>query len=145
MTLLPVLALFVVMRGYKISRILALVLAVGFLYSPINFPTSPKVSHFVVILLLVGAFVANRSKSGVLQSAVFVLTALLAAYVRPEYFLSFLLMLGIWVIQLIRSWNGQELRNKVISVGGVIVPCLFLFLALGIPVGKRDQNMAAFR
>lgn len=139
--LLPV-ALYVALRRGGVAAPPAAVIAFFALIGAVNLPVWPKVSHFALIVMLVTLAVAAGIRSPAIRWAVLCGGALLAAYVRPEFFLSFVLLVVGFVIVLARSEESRTRRLAAAgSVGGLTV---LLLLAWGAPVGGGDRSFGAF-
>ncbi|HUT23910.1 MAG TPA: DUF4214 domain-containing protein [Sumerlaeia bacterium] len=91
--LLPI-GLFLLLRRHRVAPLAALCVSFFLLISGANLPTWPKPSHFSVLLALVFLILTSRTKS--LWRMVFwhSLGALLVSYVRPEFFLAYLVLVA---------------------------------------------------
>ena len=144
MTVLPPLVLFIVLRAYSVSRIVSFVLSLGFLFSSANFPTWPKVSHFAVVVLLCGFFLFSFFRDQRLQTCALVTAALLASYIRPECFLTFIcLSVVLVVVTFVRLRLTRSLRSTI-PLLVTLIPLLILVFWLGPPMGSGNRSMAAF-
>lgn len=92
--------LFIVLERYTISLTVALFISGLFFMSELNIETWPRVSHFVLILLLLGLYIAYYLKYAVQKLFLFAAIAIIAAYARPEIrpfaFLLFFVACFVW-------------------------------------------------
>ncbi len=144
MTVLPAIMLFLALRANNVSRILSFLFSLVILFSSANFPTWPKVSHFTVIILLSGFFIFGIISSRIYQTFVLSLTALLASYVRPEFYVGFILLCIVLVCLCMRQLRQTHSIRSVIPLGISLTVALILILLVGIPVSGGDRGMVAF-
>jgi hypothetical protein len=120
----------------------AAVIAFFALIGAINLPVWPKVSHFALIVILVTLAAAGRIRVPSARWAVLCAGALLAAYVRPEFFLSFVLLAACFVYVLVRS---EERRGgRLAAAGAVIGLTVVLIVGWGPPIGGGERSFGAF-
>ena len=109
-----------------------------------NYLVWPKVSHFLLLVVLAGVICSVQVKSLTFKVAIFASAALLAAYVRPEFFVSF----GIFVIGLValifRQAHKLLARKYFIGVGSFILAWTSLLAWLSLPVGGGNRSLIAF-
>lgn len=144
MTLLPALLLFLVLRANKVSRTLSFVISVGLLYSSANFYTLPKVSHFAVVLLLFGLLVSRLFRDRKVVLLVLLMTVLVTSYVRPEYFVSFILLAFLVAFLYFKAIMKTRLIKPAIPLGVVILFSMILIITFGVPLGGGNRSMVAF-
>lgn len=144
LTVLPALALFVALRVHRISREIAFLTSLGLLVSSVNFPTWPKVSHFALMILLGGVAATGRLRDRTWQATALAGAALLGSYVRPELFVSLLLLVclgGFFAFRAARE--ASSLRPAIPLLGLVLASCLG-WAWLGSPLGSGERSMMAF-
>jgi hypothetical protein len=144
MTVLPPLMLFVTLRTYNVSRILSFVVSSGFLFSFANFPTWPKVSHFALVVLLCGFALSSFVRDRRLQACALVIAALLASYVRPEYFLTFICLGVVLVFVTLVALRSTRSLRSAIPLIVTLIPGLIFILWLGLPMEEGNRGMVAF-
>jgi hypothetical protein len=145
MTILPAISLFVFFRVARIHQFYALAATVWMLCMPGNFFIWPKVSHFALIIFLIGSAIAFRQKDLFRKISIFFITFLSIAYVRPEYFISatilFLLLLLIF-LKNIKRGEFSHPRTRMFIISAVLfVLCLS---NLGNPMASGERSMLAF-
>lgn len=145
MTIIPSIALFIFLRASAVNLCFALPLALWLLHMPGNFTIWPKVSHFALILFLIGATLALQLRSWRARFTVFTLVCLAMSYARPEYFLSVVLFFSVTLAAYLRDLNKKNTRRSslvmilllpLVSVGSVSL--------LGNPMASGDRSMLAF-
>jgi hypothetical protein len=143
--ILPSLACFLFMRSSKVGKMASVLVSLYVLFMNGNFDVWPRISHFALTVILCGLALASRAKSPETKISICTLTALLASYVRPEFFLAFI-CLGILLILLYcwRLLRRQTKRFFVPLVATVAVSGLLLLL-VGVPLGSSERSWFAFQ
>lgn len=126
MTVLPAIALFVFLALSNIRLWVSFSIGLLFIFADINLPVWPKVSHYCIFIFLTGLILMKYIPSVILKLSFISLFALNISYARPEFYLTYLSILGLWCIALFY----KEFRNKYAILISVI---LFLF-GFGIQV-----------
>lgn len=142
-TILVSVALFAVLRTYRVSNIVSFIASLWLLICRGNISAWPRVEHPALVLLLLSLVLIKNVKSSSTALLVCSFISLLASYVHPEYFLACLLLFGLYlVVAIIRR---AEANNKAILVL-FLSASLILLVLLGPPAffssGKR--NFIAF-
>lgn len=144
MTILPAIALFVFLAISNIRFWFSFCIALLFIFADINLPTWPKVSHYCIMIFLVGMIVAKQFSSPLLKLSILSLFALNIAYARPEFYLSYLSILGLWFIALF----FKEYRNSRIIIASIFIFVIGFGLQqfLGNPLFnfRGDRSALAF-
>lgn len=123
--LLPVL-LFIFLVMYDIEIIWSFIISVLFLYSFINLPVWPKVSHFCLMIFLI-ALIIVRLLNNVYLKFISILVALaLCSYVRPEFYLAFLCLILYSALHFFFFGKNYPLKQIISYV------CIILFIYFGI-------------
>ena len=136
-------------RSLKVAFWVSVWLAVLFLFSTQNLPLNPKISIFPFCLILaclsLNQFFSTRLS--LFQKFLLVsLTGLLCAYVRPEFYISFLLSA---VVALYFSFKGNTLKKT----NTWIIAIAFIFIVVGLHLlfdnpltsGGGDRSAVAFQ
>lgn len=140
---------FLYFRSSKVTFWVSLWFSVLFLFSPQNLPLNPKISMFpfCLILLTLSLIFFFRTSFTLFQKFVLSsLTGLLCAYVRPEYYISF--MVGGAIALVLFLWKRDFKSLK--SWSFLLVFGLFIFLLstlFGNPMGngRDDRGAIAFQ
>lgn len=125
MTILPCLSLFVLLAISNIRLWISFSIALLFLFADINLPVWPKVSHFCVFVFLTGLVVIRYIPGAVLKLGIMSWVALLIAYARPEFYLTYLGVLTLWLIAVLVS---ESSKNRVLLVSSAFL----IILSFGI-------------
>lgn len=144
MTILPAAMTFCALRSQGVSRTVAWGAALWLLGLHANFATWPKVSHFVILVFLGGVCITAIVKSRAGKLAVAALAALVASYVRPEFYVSFLLFGLMLVVLSVRSMRERRLLAPGRPVVVVLVVGLLLGMTRGVPLGGGSRMQMAF-
>ena len=85
--------LFIALYSHRIHPGIALYISFCFFVSSININTWPRISHFVLILILLSLIILSRLHSNAKKSIVFAIFCYICSYARPELFISFVIIL----------------------------------------------------
>jgi len=138
--LIPILV-YILLRRHKLSQIPSAIIAFFFLISSINLTILPKPNHFALIIVLLSFIFIGEGKN--LPSAVLIAAAgaLLTAFVRPEYFITFIVMLFIYFFIIAANFKHLKKRPEIIKFTVFALMALLLIYQFGIPIGG-DSNRA---
>lgn len=141
-TIIPVLLSYVLLRKNNVSLLVSTAIAVVVLTSAANLPVWPKPSHFGVIVALLFLIPASRASSFPRVLALGALGAFLTAYVRPEYFLTSVLLVLVLVagIALKSDWRT---RKEFLDLGGLLLVVAAIIAVVGLPV-SGSRSVCAF-
>lgn len=139
MTILPPALVYILLRKNRVSIPTSSTISWFFLLSRANAYTWPKVSHFaLLVILLILILVARRS---LLWTSLYAsLGALVVSYIRPEFFIAYLLSLLLFI--LIAALGKQE-RIRLPSLLWYILITIILLGVFGLPV-SADRSIIAF-
>jgi hypothetical protein len=142
MTIIPALLSYVLLRKNNVSYLVSAAIAVVVLTSAANIPVWPKPSHFGIIVTLVFLIAASRAKSFSRALALGSLGAFITSYVRPEYFLTSVLLALILAGGIIarRAWRT---RKEAADLSGLLVIALIVIAIVGLPV-SGSRSLCAF-
>lgn len=128
--LLPMLV-FVALRAYRVSRVVAYFFLFCWLVTAANFPTHPKVGHLALLVLLTGITTVARTQNNRVRMAALGLASLLASLIRPEFILSTSILGIVLVAQTAKTtwqtrtlkphsrWSHRSLRSRRLHGRGV--------------------------
>jgi hypothetical protein len=145
MTIMPAIGLFVFFRVGGLHQFYALVASVWLLCMPGNFFIWPKVSHFALLVFFIGAAIAISQKDLLQKISIFFITFLLIAYIRPEYFISAVILFLLLLFVLLKNILAKKLPPSLASA--FLVPSIFFVVCLfglGNPMSSGDRSMLAF-
>jgi hypothetical protein len=139
--ILPPALVYGLLRKSKVSLPISLIISQFILISHANVDTWPRVSHFALILLLTTLILLGQEKIILWNSLVAQIGALLVSYVRPEYFLAYILFTLLFTFLIIRDYKKLEKRYLSGLLAGELFSILLL-VGIGLPIGER--SMVAF-
>jgi hypothetical protein len=142
MAILPPLFLYILLRAKGAPLLLSSVITLLFLISQANLPTWPKVSHFALLIILTALTLISRIANNLAATAVAMVSALLMAYVRPEYFLSFSIFALAVIVLYIRAHDRFSRLNTGVLISAMITSTA-LIAALGAPL-SGGRSIFAF-
>jgi hypothetical protein len=134
------------LRRYRVSLIVSVVISGVFLISNANLPVWPKPAHFALVIILVFFIAASYTKRATHGILLVCLWALLSSYIRPEFFLAYLLLLSLYIVFVVLGRDKASLSRELIAFGVVALISVLLLSTLGIPAfaGEGDRNFVAF-
>lgn len=119
MTILPAIVLFIFFALSNIRLWVSFSLALFFIFADINLPVWPKVSHYCIFVFLTGMILMKYIPHYLVKLSFISVFALFISYARPEFYLTYMAIIVLWVIALFY----KEFRNKhtiLISVGLIL-------------------------
>ncbi len=131
------LVFFFALRCYGVTQAAAFIIAVLLLNSSFNLETMPKISNFTAIVIFIGLITSNLTKNNFTRHLVLTLISLLASYIRPEFFISFILL-----ALLVLSQFHQV--TQLVKLGFFMIPCLLIIIKFGIPPASGNRSLVAF-
>lgn len=141
LTIVLPIAIFLVLRKYAISQIIAGSIAAYFLICMANLAEWPKPNHFLAICILALLFCTAHVEGRVRKMFILSTGALVCSYVRPELFISyivFVLLLFVTAIQQVKILSRRTLT--VLALWGLLLPTVLIGL-FGSPLnGSRSQG-----
>jgi hypothetical protein len=143
LSVLAGIAVFLFLRSLKVSFEASIWLSVLFLFSAQNLPLNPKISIAPFCLILGAlALIYFKSWSYFQRFVVVAMTGLLCAYIRPEFYISFIVgsMLAIgW------GWRERVFKTSTGLVFAIIfvIGALALHLLFGNPLFSGDDSRSA--
>ncbi len=142
LSVLPGLLFYGLLRSLRVNPLISAALSICFLFSQLNLPLQPKVSAFSLLWLLGGLIAANYQKNPVGKLTAAAIGALLAAYGRPEFFLSFMLLCGIALAYYVWQRRRQVTQPIPYTLIGVMATGALLVVAFGSPLAGGRSVIA---
>lgn len=142
MTILPAIALFILLLQSNVRRWAALWVALLLLFAQINLPVWPKVSHYSIFVLLMGLVVMRRIKIYSLKLTFMAYVVLFLAYSRPEVFLTYLGIIVLWLIVVSSDRASRRPIILAISIAGLLGTVLIQYV-IGNPMFTFHGNRSA--
>ena len=137
MTIIPAIILFIYLYRLTTNLILSFLFSYLFLISIINLPTWPKVSHFVLIIILIAFVFIIKTEDKKNKLILATITSIIAAYIRPEFILSFLIFFSVLLFLSIKK------KLKPVRLIPVAISFIILILLFGFPY-SAGRNLTAF-
>lgn len=132
MTVALAVATYLFLIRFRVLWPVALWLALLVLLSPVNVTTFPRVSHFTTVAAMVALMAAYGIRHHLNRYVFMALSFLVLAYVRPEFYLSFL----ITAVGLAGLVAGKRVKAEPTAlVLGGLVAAVLLHIGLGFPLG----------
>jgi hypothetical protein len=138
--------LYIGLRRFSIQPLIAVYLSFCFLISDLNINTWPRVSHFIIILLLCAMILAARCRSLAIKGILFSGICFIAAYARPDLLLAFFFLFTATLYFIFRERQQfKKLIPLLLGLSGVII---FFQGVFGLPAsdyrGEVDRLYIAF-
>ncbi len=143
LTIINALLLFILLTKNRVSPLISFILSVFFMISSTNFHTEPHVSHLCLSLILLTLIIILNKKITAKIFAVIIFIVLLASYIRPEYYLCFLLLIILNIILVIKRTlviTKSDLRLYIIFFATII----FFHLIFGFMEFNGKRSYIAF-
>lgn len=139
---LPV-CIYILLRRHKVSGVAAFIVSFFFLISYADFAAFPKVTHFALIVILFSLILASLFRTYIIKLTVLLIFGLIVSYIRPEFFISFIIFSLIYIIVFIRSYKKYNFR----ILSRVLITIIILISALvtiGNPLSGGNRGFLAF-
>lgn len=137
-TILISICLFMLLLSCGVQRILSFILALFFLSSFINLPVWPRISHFCIIVFLVGIITAKYSKSTLLKYCILSFAFMICSYARPELFIPFIVCFGFTIVLFLVKI--KKITRAEIGVLFMLIGCfIFIFIFFKTPLNNGDS------
>jgi hypothetical protein len=143
--LLP-LVFYVLLRAVRVPLGPAWILAGYSVISYANLHLENRVGHAALILLAPFCALAMRARTLPGACRWMVAGTLLASYIRPEFFLGFLMTVPFWIAVEVRAARATVPLRSLWRAGAMAAACTALILGLGPPAfgGGQGREMLAF-
>lgn len=137
-TLLP-LVLFIFLMVNNINPVLSFCVSILFMYSFMNLPVWPKVSHWCLIVFLVHMIIARYARNIYVKFIIILCGMILCSYIRPEFYLAYLLFTAYTILHFIVY--RKQYSIKYITAYIFVVAILFGIVKLiGNPVNAGGNG-----
>lgn len=136
----------------KVHPAAAFFIGAGYFISAINLETWPHISHFCVMILLLGLIKSHFFKSWVMKWMIIITTVFLLSYARPEFYLSFLALSVVFVGWLIYK-KFQIKKLDWVTLLGIGAFIFLVHFKMGgamfsgnasVPTGEYSRDIFAF-
>ncbi|MBF0320570.1 MAG: hypothetical protein HQL01_12285 [Nitrospirae bacterium] len=144
MAIVPTILFYILMRTYRTPIAVSLGVTFFYLISIGNLSVWPKPSHFA-IAMAVALFTIKKHIASESRSALFLAGGtLLMSYARPEFFLSYVLFLGFYIVYIISERRVLAWRKELAALICLVLVSLVLLCSLGVPVSGTNRSWMAF-
>ncbi|TLV00389.1 hypothetical protein [Dyadobacter luticola] len=134
----PFILFYLLLRSRGVNIWLSAIIAIMFMFSLLNYPITPKLTHYAIIYLLLGLLAFSYSKKNIHKVFFCCLFVLLAAYARPELYIGFFLLT---LVTAYLSYHEGQYKYLLIIISVAILSGYFL----GTPIGERDRSFWTFK
>ncbi len=142
MIILPPLFIYIFLRKNRVTISTCMVIAWLLLVCRANANTIPKVSHFALLIILATLIIVHSTRTLFWNSSTGAIGALIAAYVRPEYFYAYLLFSLLFIAVLASNFRDLTKKQWIFS-SGLILGSFVLLNFSGLPT-NGDRSIVAF-
>lgn len=144
MTILPAIVLFIFLAISNIRYWVSFSIGLFFVFATINLPTWPKISHYCIFVILTGMIFMKYIPSYLVKIAFISLFALSISYARPEFYLSYIAIMGLFIIAL--CYKEFRTRNAFIFSLVLVFFGFAIQAYMGNPLFnfKGDRSALAF-
>ncbi len=143
--LVGVLLYFFLLR-ISVKPTFALFISFCVLVSDLNISVWPRISHFCIVLCLIALIIISFLKNNIYKCLVFTIMCLINAYARPEFYLSFVIMVIVTLICI--YYNKSVLTRKDIYIfSGIVILIGILHFIFRFPSNDffgYNRGVAAF-
>src|SRR5918998_5127030 len=143
-TVLPPIFIFFLLRRYGLSTLAGMIISGLFLISAVNFPLMPKASHFALIIILLSLIAATYTKRDTSAILLVCIGALLCSYVRPEFFLTYLLILMLYIMVVVTSRREIRIWRELLGLSAVLSVSALLLYVFGWPAFSSSSGGRSF-
>lgn len=128
------------LRRQRITRFVALMGAGWILFAAVNLPVWPKPTHFAAIILMPALASPASTRGPARRFAALLVAALLMAYCRPEFIVTYLLLWPAFAIRVVPGAQARILRRETAAALAVPLAASLALLALvGMPGVGADR------
>lgn len=142
MTILPPVLVYTLLRRNRVSVLTSFIISWSLLLLRANAYTGIKVSHFALIVILSIFILVSYTRSHLWASFFASIGALIVSYVRPEYFLAYMLSLLLFILAIVLYYRKQK-RLPLTSLSVYALISILLLGVFGSPL-SGSRSMVAF-
>lgn len=144
LTIFGPLLFYVFLRTIGIPVLPSIIVPFFYLISKANLPVIPKPSHFALMVALVFLIIASKLKSNLWSLAVICIGSLFVSFVRAEFFLSYIIFVGLFIVVIIKRSNAdkESLKKSVFPAMLLLLVSLVSLSIFGLPFNQARAFMA---
>ncbi|HNC64559.1 MAG TPA: hypothetical protein PK075_07940 [Chitinophagales bacterium] len=133
------------MVALRMPKVMALFFTCMWLIHPYNLPSWPKISHFVICIILFAAIFIQYLKSTINQIVVFSIAFLICGFARPELYLSFIFsVLLLFILIFIYRKNINPSNILSICVWLLFVGITYKLYRTPLTSGDAQRGLGVF-
>jgi hypothetical protein len=141
LSVVPVFFLLILLINIGYNKTLSLIITLLFLFSQFNLYLLPKITNLSVILVIIGLLLIKKNKTILGKLFVTGIITLIISYIRPEYYIAFLLsflsiviLFGIKIIKKEKLLTNDSYKLLIL----LITASSFYLLFGGTPLSNRS-------
>ena len=142
--LLPSVLFYVLLRVYKVHTVVSILVSIIFLFSWHLYWTWPRVTHFAIFLILLGLIWLKVINNRAIKFSGLMLFFLITSYIRPEYFLSMILILPLTIYFICKNYNSGFILRTLLALILIHSIILAMLISVGNPFSNDKRKMTAF-
>lgn len=123
--------LYVMLNSFKLNPYVSLYISFCFFVSSININTWPRISHFVLLLVLSTLIALSRLRKPAAKALLLSILCYVCSYARPDLFMAFLLMISLGVYLLYK--DRSAFRSVLPLLFILLIAVLFFQFVFGFP------------
>jgi len=133
--------LFLLLRTIRIPLLPSILVTFLILISRANLPQVPKTVHLALIFVSLFLILSHKAKANLLSLSLIATGALLASFVRPEFFLSYVLFVGlIFIVSFIEVKNRRFSHNNIFPIIILLFISIVVINIFGLPMFIKDSR-----
>ncbi len=144
LVMVPVLLFFFMLKSYTKSTAISLLLAIFFMTSSLNLLVWPHVSSLCLCLILIVITIVGTMESRFKQLLLLVFAALLCSYIRPEYYICFIIFFLTVLFYVIVRLGFKMLPEEIFWLCLFMLVAISLHVFIGFPIFSSDRDIVAF-
>lgn len=138
------LSFYLFFRTVKINQVLSFYGSFIYLISIFNIPIWPKVSTLTLVVLLIGFCFISKASSLILESAGYFILSLLLSYLRPEFALTSIIIIALYLFTSIRKTIlTRQISKSLMVSSSFLIIFLMITLIFGNPL-EGGRSIIAF-
>ncbi len=138
MTVLPTVGFYWLLRSMSVNTWVSVWVTLCYTFSLMNYPLTPKLTHFTIAILLAGLVVVRRVDDTERKLFWGAFTIFLASYVRPEMYVG-LVPIFLWL-----GWVSYR-RKSYKWLAGILAITIISGVLVGTPIRKNDRSFWTFK
>lgn len=135
--ILPAILFFITLRTYNINVFISTLFSLFLLYSTLNYTNWPRVSNFCISIILISIIVFKQSNNRFKRLFYCSCIALIASYIRPEFFLSFIFLV---IFLMINIFLEKMTKTVFLYLTSFAIFLVAIKIFYGLPMFEKDSS-----